>query len=144
MGKTTEIDAEVFYYVKTKKNQLKATVCLALKGKIISRGVAICSESEIMFNKSKGRKIAKGRAIKAFVEKTAARPIRRKEAYDSLDQATGFYRFRPIFKSEFKADPLNEFEQNLINNLMKGDQCNPEIQLKKKRPSKKAKLAAAA
>jgi hypothetical protein len=85
---------EYFYYLRDGLKRPVVTVCLLKlaehtrkngtvvvsgSGDVIVRGVAICSDSDSLCRR-RGRDIAKGRALKAFVRMESGSPVVRSEA----------------------------------------------------------------
>ncbi len=89
---------EYFYYLRDGLKRPVVTVCLLKltehtrkngtvvvsdSGDVIVRGVAICSRGDSLCRK-RGRDIAKGRALKAFIRMESGSPVVRSEAKDIL------------------------------------------------------------
>jgi hypothetical protein len=90
----------IHYYLRDSESHPKVAICLfkAPDNKIY-RGISLCSPSD-NFVKSKGREIAKGRAIKAFVNGVDSEPI----VADSFSYYGYFSYFEPYFLEMFDWD----------------------------------------
>jgi hypothetical protein len=113
----------VFYYKYNMWKKPVVCVCLLVSPqhpfKVITRGISICNDKDNC-SKKIGRLIAKGRAVKAFVntdnsEKTyGGNPkvfLLRSDQYEDETRAFNF-------KSEFKPY-LSSYEENLIKKVFK-------------------------
>ena len=106
---------DFYYYYKDPDDKRRITVCLLEQGgNIVSRGIAICSEFD-NFCRKRGRAIARGRSMKAVVNKNYANPILRPCAR-AQDMMCGSYF---SWKSMPFVSPWNEIEtkiQELVAN----------------------------
>lgn len=107
---------ERYYYIRDEKNRPVITVCLVkaerVNGRDIARGVAICSEQD-MLCKAVGRIIAKTRAIHALSSEEHSLEIRRFD-FGSVRWAKAMF-YSP-YKSFFNPQ-LTEQEVRLFKKL---------------------------
>ena len=116
---------EVVYYMReSKEKRPVVTVCLCQDDNgNVARGVSICSLKD-MPNKSIGRAIAVGRAIKALLHQQNTGEIKRWEVAQALDNVEiektylndifAFYsKDHGIFKSSYN-HKITEFEKKLL------------------------------
>lgn len=69
---------EFYYHLRDARNRPVVTVCLLVEGRALARGIAICSPKDNP-KKALGRAIAKGRALKGFVEGRTTHLVKRRE-----------------------------------------------------------------
>lgn len=98
-----------FYYRKTVFTPNAFTACLLLDNtsRIVSRGIAICSLSDI-FEKKKGKMIAFGRTFAAAINEKTSREI----CFDAYDRYWDEY---TIISKTFKTkEELEEFKETFV------------------------------
>lgn len=108
-------DKERYYYIRNMKvcgKPPRITVCLLRVGKIIAKGVSICSFSEKEINRCEGRGKAKGRAIEALREKRNCNKILRDEAREVTKLSS--WSDGLIYKSEYNPT-LNSYEDEIMS-----------------------------
>ena len=112
------MNKEKFYYFRDADNNPLVTVCLMKRGEDISRGISICSFRDSP-NKTVGRAIARGRAVKALCNKMSSELTERWEVYKVMEE-TNFkeptlpnFIFLKKYKSAFNPK-LSEFETSLL------------------------------
>jgi hypothetical protein len=100
----------IYYYLRDKNDHPRVSVCLfKAPNNNIYRGISLCSKLDVV-NKKRGREIAKGRAIKAYVNKYDSEPIttdRDVTAYAQL-----YFSFS-VFKSG-RARIVTDYEKYLV------------------------------
>ena len=81
-------DEQFYYYRNLKNNYPIITVCLLKTAEGFCRGLSIvgATEKPQEISKAKGRKIAKGRAIKALFRKKTSLRISRDEANEMVNK----------------------------------------------------------
>jgi hypothetical protein len=106
---------EKYYYFRERKtNKPSITVCLIIVQGDIARGVAICSTHDNA-EKKFGRKLARGRAIKAIVNRIHSCKVFRYAGYHALYKCVPCTRSRKLmgFKSMFNPE-LTDFEKKMM------------------------------
>lgn len=105
---------EFYFYQRNNLKEPRLTFCLLEESGETARGMAICSHRD-MPNKTTGRAIAFGRAIKALRAKQDVCPINRIEAIDILAEFSGipYTEIPDLFKGEYMPK-LTEMEEKLL------------------------------
>ena len=115
---TIGVKSEYYYYFRTDLKTNKSpivTVCLLENDSgERARGIAICSDLDHPI-KSKGRTIAKGRAIKALIHKSNCEDVRTMRASDILFRVEADQQFRTLMphKAEFQPS-LTDLERRFV------------------------------
>jgi hypothetical protein len=106
------VDSRIhYYYLRDENRRPVITVAVAdiLDDGVVCRGVAICSDKELPVKRI-GRDIARGRLIKALVNREDSEPVQRFEAVDVM-MCEDLY---TDFKSSYDVEPT-EFELGLLD-----------------------------
>ncbi len=99
----------VIYYVRDDNNHPKISICLAVEGDEVARGMAICSSTDNV-KKSEGRKRAYDRAIEAL----SSKQNKEQTNLGNIAIKTGLLvKNLPEFKSEYMPK-LFSFEKKLL------------------------------
>jgi hypothetical protein len=103
-----------YYFREPKTNKPNITVCLIENDGAIARGVAICSARDNA-KKKFGRKLARGRAIKAMAKKIDSCRVCRYDGFHALYKYTPSRKDEKVvgFKSMFNPE-LTDFEKKIM------------------------------